>query len=320
MADRRMGIIAFLFCLCLCLVPCHAQALSTTDAAEPIDPESECTLTVSYLGSGAALEGISVDLYRIAEVSADFQYTFTPPFQDFGLSLNGVQSSWEWEVIRSTLESYILAHAVEPEFTAVTDGAGQVSFSSLKPGLYLTSAVYTELDGMEYFFDPALIALPSMDADGNWQYQISATPKHIALPPINPDEKGTEYKILKLWKGDEGLNDRPQSIEAEIFCNGISFRTVTLSEENHWSYTWTAEDPSADWTVVERNVPAGYSVTVEERETAFVLTNTRADRPPEEYPETGDTSNILIYSGMFIVSGVALVLLSIAVKRNAHEE
>ena len=95
---------------------------------------------------------------------------------------------------------------------------------------------------------------------------------------------------------------------------------MTLSEENHWSYTWTAEDPSADWTVVERNVPAGYSVTVEERETAFVLTNTRADRPPEEYPETGDTSNILIYSGMFIVSGVALVLLSIAVKRNAHEE
>ena len=236
MADRRMGIIAFLFCLCLYLMPCHAQALSTADATEPIDPESDCTLTVSYLGGETALEGISVDLYQIAEVSADFQYTLAPAFQSFGLSLNGIQSAWEWEVIRSTLESYILAHAVEPDFTAVTDGAGQVSFAPLKPGLYLTSAVYTVRDGMEYFFAPTLIALPSMDADGNWQYQISATPKHIALPPIDPDEQDTEYKLLKLWKGDEGLNDRPQSIEVEIFCNGTHYQTVTLSEENHWAY------------------------------------------------------------------------------------
>ena len=40
MATRRMGIIAFLICICLWLIPCSAQAASTADAKEMISTET----------------------------------------------------------------------------------------------------------------------------------------------------------------------------------------------------------------------------------------------------------------------------------------
>ena len=180
---------------------------------------------------------------------------------------------------------------------------------------------------------------------------ITVTPKSGVLPPIEPDSPGADkekqFKILKLWKGDSGQVDRPQSIEAEIFRDGVSYQTVTLSEENYWSYSWTAKEDGADWMVVERNVPSGYSVTVEERDTTFILTNTRMEEAPPgdesseeppvggepsedtpsgervpsggspmaDVPKTGDTTNILLYTVLMYVSGTALILLGITRKR-----
>lgn len=122
-------------------------------------------------------------------------------------------------------------------------------------------------------------------------------------------------KLLKLWKGDNGSHARPATIEVEIFRNGTSYQTVTLSEENHWVYTWSAEDDGSDWKVVERNIPTGYTMTVEERETAFVLTNT-FDHDVPKPPETGDTANIMLWVILMIVSGSSLIIFGITGKRN----
>lgn len=312
-----MGIIAFLFYLCLCLAPCCAQAASTLDAAEFISPEKDCSLILSYRDDGAALKDVPVKLYRIADVSADFQYSLTSPFAASGLVLNGIQTVGEWNVIRSTLETYILANDIEETLSSVTDRTGCARFEGLKPGLYLAGAVH----GEQCSFDSALIALPGLDEKGLWQYQLTASPKPVEKPPVEPDEE-IGFKVLKLWKGDSALSDRPQSIEVEIFRNGTSDRIVTLSKENNWVYSWTAKKDGASWKVAERNVPEGYTVTVEERPTAFILTNTLSadepenpENPPEVSPETGDTSNIMLYTVLMYVSGIVLVLLGIAGKR-----
>lgn len=355
MAQRRLGIIAFLCWFCLCLLPCSAQAASFADAIEPISTESACSLTLSYTHNGTAFSGVPVKLYHVADVSAEFHYTLTAPFQSSGLILNGIQSAGEWDVVRSTLESYILANAIEADFTAVTNQGGQVQFAPLKPGLYLATAEDAVQNDRVYFFEPALIALPGLNTDGLWQYQITVAPKPGFLPPVTPDDSDNIHlKVLKLWKGENSREDRPQSIEVEIFRNGTSDRTVTLSEENHWSYTWTAEDDGTDWMVVERNVPEGYTVTVEERTTTFILTNTRIpdeppseeppdepppedpppedpspedppedlppedppkDYPPTDSPKTGDTPHILLYTVLMYVSGIILILLGITGKR-----
>lgn len=292
MAKRRMGIVTVMLCLCLCLMPCSALAASTADASEPILTSNLCALSIVYRCDGTAFSKQTVKLYKIADVSADFQYTLAPSFAATGLVLNGIQTIGEWNVIRSTLEAHILANDILPMMVNVTDSLGQTGFSQLKPGLYLTSAVRASQGNVTYFFDSALIALPGLDADGLWQYGVTVTPKsEISKPQPSPGpgpspepKPEIALKVLKLWKNDDGRN-RPQSIEAEIFRDSVSCQIVTLSEENHWSYSWSAKDDGARWTVVERNVPEGYTMTLEERGTTFLLTNTlRPETPPPEEP------------------------------------
>lgn len=318
MAERRMGIIAFLLCLVLCLAPCLAQAASTVNAAEAIDVDKDCSLTLSYRYKGTGIANVPVKLYRIADVSSDFQYTLTAAFASSRLELNGIQTTGEWNVIRSTLIGHILANNIKPNHSAVTNKAGSAYIAPLKPGLYLAAAVETS----SCTFDAALIAMPGLGSNGLWQYQITVSPKGQALPPVEPDEK-LEYKILKLWKGDAGKGVRPSRVKVEIFRNGKSERTVTLSKENNWSYKWTAPNDGASWKVVERNVPEAYVATVDKRSTTFVLTNTLTpDNPPsddlpplEDSPQTGDSPHILLYTALMYISGIILVIVGITGKR-----
>ena len=322
MVKRRLGIITLLFCFFLCSMPCTTLAASTTNAKEPISIDKECNLTVYYGYDGTPFSGQTVKLYKIAEVTEDFQYALTPYFAASNLILNGVQTNSEWNVIRSTLDVYILANNIAPTQTVTTNEAGNACFESLTPGLYLASAVQVIHGDLRCSFDSALVALPGLNTDGYWQYQIAVAAKPEILPPVEPDDE-IELKVLKLWKGDENRTDRPQSIEVEIFRNGTSYETVTLSESNHWSYTWSVKDDGADWKVIERNIPKGYAMTVERRVSSFVLTNTRISENPEDPtppPKTGDTSNILLYIVLMYVSGTMLVLLGITGKRKQHEE
>ena len=313
MAKRRVAVMACLLCLCLFRLPCYGQAASAAAAKEPISPDKDCSLTISYRYDGKNFRNHPVKLYKIADVSAEVQYSLTAPFADSGLILNGVQSVSQWNVIRSTLEAHILANGVSADFTAVTEQDGQVCFRGLKPGLYLAITEDVLQDEWIYAFDSALVALPGLDAGGLWQYDVAVHSKAQAIPPAEADEE-LAFKVLKLWKGDHGRSDRPQSIEVEIFRNGVSYQTVVLSEENHWSFSWVAKDDGATWKVVERKVPAGYTVTVEERETAFILTNTRPPDKPN-IPQTGDTTNIMLYVVLMNVSGMVLIGLGIAGKR-----
>ena len=343
MVKRRMGIMAFLFCLCLWLLPCGAQAISTSDAVEPIGTQRECSLTIGYRSGGISCDDMEVKLYRIAEVSADVQYTPTPSFDGYGLVLNNIQSAGEWNQIRKTLEAHISADRIPADEVGLTNEVGEVCFAPLEPGLYLAITEPFTHGDLQWVFDAVLISLPTLDVDGVWQYHPSVNAKPEVLPPIGPDEV-VEYQVLKLWKGDGEQNSRPQSIEVEIFRNGTSVQRVLLSEENHWSYRWRAENDGAQWSVVERNVPAGYYMLVEERTGTFVLTNVAVPQPPddpqepqdtdepkdpqeddgegeepsedeEDAPNTGDTSNIWLYTILMYLSGGVLVILGLTGKR-----
>lgn len=315
MAERRVGLIILALCLFLCLLPCQGYAASTTDAKEPISTDKDCTLTVGYFSDGIAFSDLPVKLYKIADVSADFQYTLAPSFAASNLILNGVQTVGEWNVIRATLETYILANRVMPDRETVTGLDAKASFDTLKPGLYLAITEHVVEDNTTYIFDSALVALPGLDQDGYWQYQVDVMAKSQIVPPVVEDEK-IDLKVVKLWKGDRGSSSRPKEIVVEIFCNGKSYQTVILSEANHWTFSWSAMDDGSDWKVVERNIPEGYTMTVEKRETSFVLTNTLRQNPDKPTPPpTGDTSNVMLYIILMVVSGSGLVVLGITGKR-----
>ena len=322
MAQRRITVIAVLLCCCLWFIPYSAKASSTADASTPIDVEQVCSLTLSFACDGTAFSDVPVQLYKVANVSTDYQYTLTKSFTSSNLILNGIRSQGEWNVIRSTLEAYILAERIDANRVLHTDANGQVCFNDLTPGLYLVGAATARKGELHCFFDAALISLPGLNTEGVWQYQVATISKSGMLPPVEPDET-ISLKVIKLWKGDEGGNSRPKHIEVEIFRNGTSYGKVLLSEDNHWSYSWSAAKDDATWTVVERNTPEGYRMTVEKREKSFVITNSLIPQNPDDpldSPQTGDTSDVMLYVILMIVSGSILVVLGFVGKRNRYED
>ena len=72
--------------------------------------------------------------------------------------------------------------------------------------------------------------------------------------------------MTKVWD-DQNNNDRkrPTSIQVQLMYDGNVYDTVTLSETNHWTYTWTELPKYSDvaanteyvYTVKEVDVPAG---------------------------------------------------------------
>ena len=304
MAARRMAIIGLLLCLCLAWLPRSAQGASTADACEPIATDRTCTLTLTYSCSGVSFSGLPVKLYQIAEASAEARYTLTGRFRDSALELNGIRTNGEWEMIRTTLEAHILANSIAPDAVAETDLNGEISFDTLKPGLYLVESVYGEQDGLQCSFRSSLIALPGLDTEGLWQYDLTVSLKPEILPPVEPDE--LSYQILKLWKDNGSQEKRPVSIRVEIFRDGVSCGIVILSEENNWTYRWSAPADGSRWMVVEREIPDGYSVTVEERSTTFLITNTISKDPPGN-PQTGDSANIQLVLVLLLLSGAGLI-------------
>lgn len=311
MAKRRMGIIAFLLCLCFFAAPISVNAASTVDATEPIFVEKKCSLTVSLRREGVSFSNVLIKVYKLADVSVDFQYTPTSTFSSAGITLNGIKTVSEWNVVRSTVEAYVLSNDVEPSVSSRTDVDGNAFFDSVDVGLYFVLGVTACENGKSYRFDSSLVALPNLDSDGVWKYQTVVKAKSEIVPP----EEKTEYKVLKLWRGDKASN-RPESVEVEIYRDGNHYKTVVLSAENNWSFGWSEKSDGSIWTVYERGVPEGYTMSVEKRDACFVITNTYSgdESQPPDTPTTGDTSNTFLYLFLMIISGVILVAIGLARK------
>ena len=60
-------------------------------------------------------------------------------------------------------------------------------------------------------------------------------------------------------------------------------------------------------------------MTIENWDISFVLINTYTSEKPDS-PQTGDTSNIMLYVMLMIISGSVLIILGVTGKRNEHEE
>lgn len=273
------------------------------------DNPQNSTLTVAYGADDLVFEGLEVNLYRVADIGADNGYILSGVFADYPINVKVVRTQEEWRTIATTLASFIVADGISPTVTATTDNNGEVCFEGLTKGLYLVFGVQCEKNGMVYVFENFFSTLPRPDESGVPQYDVKAIPKHTSYVP-EPNE--IEYKVIKQWK-DDSYDKRPISVEIEIYDDGELVSTEVLSSENNWCYTWKGVDDGSKWTVVERNIAEGYTVTVTEDETTFIVTNAyTAVTPP---PQTGDVAVVWPYVLSLFSIGAILMLLSVGFKR-----
>ena len=290
-----------------------AFAASTTDVKGKVEQRDDCTIEIEYSSDGHTFEGENIKLYHVADISENAEYSLHGVFADYSVKVTGTSSQTEWDEMTLTLNSYILADKITPDYEAATDADGKVKFENLSVGLYLVSSVRTESDGTYYVFESFMISLPGVDENSSWIYDVTAKPK---MSEDKPSKGEVEYKVVKTWK-DDGNNSRPTSVEVGIYKDGIIQGVTELNAENGWMYSWTTVDDGSVWTVTETEVPSGYKVGIQRNGDTFNVMNAYTGGGS---PKTGDSSNIGFYLIIMALSGAAFVTFGLVRRKYAEAD
>lgn len=299
-----------LISVCLILFPLILSG-ENAYAINPIDVYKPCSLTVEYGYSGEFFEGEEISTYRIADVYEDGTYSLTKEFSGYYVNIYGITSQAEWKKIASTLASYIAADSIEPTYKTTTDKNGCAIFENIEAGMYLTLETKVTSGETIITFENFLTAVPSPKDESDHLYDVFARPKYSAYTPT---KKELDYKIVKQWKDEGNIDNRPENVEIDILKDGVVQSSVVLNTDNNWSYSWKCEDDGSTWQAVERNISEDYFVSVDYNGTTIIVTNFCFEAP-ENPPQTGDITTTEPYIAAMSISGILLMIIALLLKR-----
>ena len=302
--------IALLICLVICVA---ALCPLYVNAATPLDPTAEASLTLCYQKDEQAFGELQISIFRVAEAFSDGTCELIEPFVSSSVDIHGITEKEQWQGVAVTLNSYIVANQISPYRVETTDDKGKAIFKQLETGLYFVKEVVAENNAGTYIFNQFMVYLPTPNEDGSFDYNVEAKPKCTSFVPK------TEYRVTKLWKNDN-KNDRPKQITVDIYKDGALFESQVLSAENNWSYSWqVSEADRSEWTVAERTVSKGYKVTIQQNGSSFSIINTKESDPNRpNTPQTGDTANPLLWIVITCLSGILLIIIGIYSRRKSE--
>lgn len=266
----------------LCAFMITMFAPHTVKAAGPVDVGSTVSLKVNYRENGRPITGVRFELYKVAEMDEHGRFSLLEEFEKYPISLD-IKDSAEWKLWAQTMAYYIRKDQVEAIDTAMTDENGVASFpaeqSEMTTGLYLVLGERFVAADTAYIAEPAPVSLPNLDTEGKWDYSVEIDVKHST-----EIEEIADLQVVKQWK-DDGKN-RPEEIEIELLQGKDVFETVTLNANNGWRYVWEELGAGTEWSIVEKDVPEGYTVTVDREDNTFIVTNTYEEE--SGLPDDGD--------------------------------
>ena len=232
-------------------------------------------------------EGMELSLYRVADYEDSF--TLTGKFQNYQVSLDQKDQD-SWKGAARTLADYIGRDGIDADAVTKSGSDRSARFEDLSRGLYLVSGKEIEVqeNGKIRIYTPqaSLVALPDSAQENPYNRDV-----FLKYDDREKQEaSSTRVHVLKVWKQDRE-EKRPASVQVELLQTDSKGKTTVvdrqiLNQENQWSYTWEDLSSQASWSVTERNVPSGYTVSTSQQGSTVVLTNTA-----EEPGGAGDSGN-----------------------------
>lgn len=295
-----------------------------------ISKKGSITLNISDSTTGTPLKNAAFRIYLFAEayeIGNGIGYDYVIPYDECKMDMDNLQDAY----LPIHLTHFAYTNSL-PYTEKVSDEKGHIVFDDLVPGVYLV----LPSGSIENYFMPSpfVINIPLYDNENkNWIYDINATPKMKIHS--NSEENSTTYiSVKKVWESDV---NHPESVTVSLLCDFKSVETVELNEENSWSFRWENLSKKHTWSVVEAQVPDGYTVSYEVSSNTVVIINKKnkdeattspADRLPED-EETTTAPEELIYTGqlnwpipVFTIAGLLLfslgwALLNLGKKENS---
>ena len=296
-------------------------------------PEGGTDVSQSLVGVAAG----ATEVYAKASVKPDLpqekQVTADLKLQKVGASGEKLTGAvFELSAVKDDT-SYIIG-------SYAADTNGQLTVENLLPGIYQIKEITAPEDHQLLTRTVGVIISDqgeiSLNEDAGSEAVLNQgvlTIRNVPVPPpyIPPYiDRTVSVSVEKVWACDNA-ESRPGAIPAQLLRNGEPAGTVTLSESKGWKHTWYGLNDVYTWTVAEANVPEGYTSEVSRNGMIFTITNTYEEVPEEEIPlpgpeepqkpeeseepevpltdvpKTSDSSNMMLWMMMALLSAAALV-------------
>lgn len=245
----------------LCLTLCVVFILPLTAFADGFVSGKKGSVSVELIDNTAntPVAGAELTAYHVATVSlnssGDLVYVYTDEFDGCGIALD--DSS-----ITSKLDTYIQSNSVSA-LKAVTDAKGKAVFSNLPVGLYFVK----QMNAVAGYAPcrPFIVTVPYKKGN-RYIYSVDASPKTDIA-------RLTDITIKKVWNTDESTKIADK-VTIQLLRDGAVIETLTLSKSNGWKVTVSDMPESDAYSVVEINVPNGFTPTYSHNGYEFTVTNT----------------------------------------------
>ncbi len=244
------------------------------------------TLRLEYLKT-EGVSNVHFKLYKVG-VYENSSFKATGDFVRYNDSLPwNPASASEWQSLGNTLKSYVIRDGINSLKNEYTNSNSVAVFDGLEDGLYFIVGNQIKVGNTAYTSEPFFVVLPHKENGVN-QYDVTVRPKGQSKTTGDdytpPDDNKIKRKVLKVWEGDSE-ETRPDFVEVELLKNGKVYDTVKLNKENNWRKTWYNLSDRYTWTVVEKEVPEDYTVSIEKLGVTFIIRNIKEEVPPNDLPE-----------------------------------
>lgn len=209
--------------ICFLLITLLMGLTVTSHAAEAPDVNRQASLTLEMEYGDEMLDSGRLTLYRVGDIAkdgADDCFALISALDDSNVSLENLEDT----ALPQTLADLAIRHELEAVTASIEDG--KVTFTQLKPGLFVV--VQQDEEASEGFaqIHPFLISLPHWDGE-QYVYDLTAKPK-VSLEPAPPTEppeteppKPTEpTEPTEPWLPQTGQTNWPVPVMA---VGGIAF-------------------------------------------------------------------------------------------------
>lgn len=224
-----------------------------------MDRVGSISVTLADPDGETPLVGAELSLYYVATVKLNGanhpSYNFTEAFADCGTELDD-------PALATVLDVFVQEHAAPVE-KQVTDAQGSAVFTELPLGLYFVKQTNTVAG-----YAPCtsfLVTVPNYNDEG-YVYDVNASPKTDVA-------RLTSITIRKVWNTDESTS-ATDSVTVQLLKKGSVIATAVLNDQNNWQVTYSDMPESDSYSIVEVNVPKGFTATYSKSEYVFTVTNT----------------------------------------------
>lgn len=285
-----------IFCATIILLMTSSYAVF----AEGFDPDKTGSISVTLVEpkQNEPIVGAELSVYHVASVVMDADgkliYDYTEDFEAIDAALDDA-------ALVAKLDAFVSAHSV-PSAHITTDAQGTACCDALALGLYFVKQV-GEVEGFAPC-TPFLVTVPN-EKDGEYVYEVNASPKTDVA-------RLTEITIKKVWNTDASTKTA-DNVTVCLLRDGVAVKTAILSNENDWQITYSDLPESDAYSIVEVDVPKGFTATYQQNGYVFTVTNTST------LIQTGQLTwpiPLLAIGGMLFIA-VGIMLLQKKRKENA---